>query len=149
MQFRKKFNIIVGSILIKYELNDDIGSTGTFTLLQRAKKPKTQVNIVTNKKDIPHAILIRAIQPEVGIDVMLGRRKQKELVPRLSKGPGSLCQALGIHRAHNGMVLNGSSIWLEDRGAVIAQARILISPRIGIDYAEEDALKPWRFLLID
>lgn len=104
-------------------------------------------NIVTNKKEIPHAILVRAIQPEVGIDLMLRRRKKDKLIPTLSSGPGSLCQALGINRVLDGISLNGSRIWLEDRGIVIPQERIQVSPRIGIDYAEEDALKPWRFFL--
>lgn len=104
-------------------------------------------NIVTNQKNIPHAILIRAIQPEAGIDVMLRRRNKKKLVPTLTRGPGSLCQALGINRTHDGFTLDGNSIWLEDRGVLIPTECIQASPRIGVDYAEEDALKPWRFLL--
>jgi len=104
-------------------------------------------NIVTNKKETPHAILIRAIQPEVGVDLMLRRRKKDKLIPTLTNGPGALCQALGINRALDGISLNSSKIWLEDRGVIIPQERIQVSPRIGIDYAEEDALKPWRFSL--
>lgn len=53
-------------------------------------------NIVTNRKNIPHAILIRAIKPEIGIDLMLKRRNQKKIGPNLTNGPGSLCQALGL-----------------------------------------------------
>jgi DNA-3-methyladenine glycosylase len=104
-------------------------------------------NIVTNKKDIPHAILIRAIKPEIGIDVMLRRRNKEKPVATLTSGPGSLCQALGITRDQNGLVLDGESIWLEDRHVNISQEQIQSSPRIGVDYAEEDALKPWRFCL--
>lgn len=104
-------------------------------------------NIVTNKKDIPHAILIRAIQPLEGIDIMLHRRKKEKMTPALTSGPGSLCQALGITRTHDGITLDSNSIWVEDRGIVIPPEHILETPRIGVAYAEEDALKPWRFLL--
>ena len=104
-------------------------------------------NIVTNKKDIPHAILIRAIRPETGIDVMLRRRNKEKFLPTLTSGPGSLCQALGINKSHDGVALDSNSIWLEDQGVIIPAEHIQESPRIGIDYAEEDALKPWRFLL--
>lgn len=102
-------------------------------------------NIVTNKKDIPHAILIRAIRPEIGIEVMQRRRKKKGNISVLSNGPGSLCQALGINRNFDGITLDSSYIWLEDRGIIIPPEDIVVSPRVGIDYAEEDALKPWRF----
>lgn len=105
------------------------------------------LNIVTNKKDIPHAILIRALKPEVGIDLMLRRRHQKKIGPSLTNGPGSLCQALGITKIYDGCQLDGQHIWLEDRGINILPQQIEESPRIGIDYAEEDALKPWRFTL--
>lgn len=104
-------------------------------------------NIVVNQKDIPQAVLIRAIKPEIGIDVMLKRRKKQHLVPKLANGPGALCQALGITREHNGMKLDGQHIWLEDRGVVIPPETIQESARIGVDYAEEDADKPWRFFL--
>lgn len=102
-------------------------------------------NIVTNKKNIPHAILIRAIRPEIGIGTMLLRRKKNKVGPELTNGPGALCQALGINRSHDGIILNGNKIWLEDRGIAISDEDIQASPRIGIDYAEEDALKLWRF----
>jgi DNA-3-methyladenine glycosylase len=104
-------------------------------------------NIVTNQKDIPHAILIRAIRPETGIDVMLHRRNKEKVVATLTAGPGSLCQALGITRAQDGLALDGNKIWLEDHGISIPSEDIRASPRIGIDYAGEDALKPWRFYL--
>ena len=104
-------------------------------------------NIVINKKDIPHGILIRAIRPEVGIDLMLHRRNQKKLLPNLTKGPGSVCKALGIDKTHDRIPLNSSLIWLEDRGIHIPSECIESSPRIGVDYAGEDALKLWRFSL--
>ena len=103
-------------------------------------------NIVTNKEDIPHAVLIRAIKPEIGIEVMLKRRNKEKIVPGLTKGPGSLCQALGMSREHDGCLLDGDHIWLEDRGIHIPDKDIKQTPRIGIDYAEEDAAKPWRYV---
>ncbi|MBS0656438.1 MAG: DNA-3-methyladenine glycosylase [Verrucomicrobia bacterium] len=104
-------------------------------------------NIVTNEKDVPHAILIRAIKPEIGIEVMLRRRGLSRVTAKLASGPGAMCKALGITTLHNGMPLDGTTIWLEDRGAMIAPSDILTTPRIGIDYAGEDVLNPWRFLL--
>jgi DNA-3-methyladenine glycosylase len=105
-------------------------------------------NIVVGKKDIPHAILIRAITPEIGIDTMLRRRRKPRGFPGLTNGPGSLCQALGIAKEHDGLLLTGNHIWLEDHGIIIPAENIEASPRIGIDYAEEHALNPWRFKLI-
>lgn len=105
------------------------------------------LNIVTNREDIPHAILIRAIKPEIGIEAMLGRRNKEKLMPNLTSGPGSVCQALGITRSHDKAILSGEEIWLEDRGVTIPREKIKALPRVGVDYAEEDALKPWRFLI--
>ena len=105
-------------------------------------------NIVTNSHGIPHAVLIRAIEPEIGREHMLERRKKEAFCRSLSSGPGSLTQALGIHVAHNGLGLHGPEIWLEDRGVKVTPDQILARPRVGIDYAGEDALLPWRFILL-
>lgn len=102
-------------------------------------------NIVTNEENIPHAILIRAIQPEEGIETMLHRRGKKKLDRTLTSGPGALAQALGINTTHNGINLTGSSIWLEDHKVAFNPEEIIESPRVGVDYAGEDALLPWRF----
>lgn len=102
-------------------------------------------NIVTNQADIPHAILIRAIEPLVGVDEMLIRRRKLKLTQNLTVGPGALTQALGIHTAHNGLPLTGPEIWLEDHGIYYGNKNIGAGPRIGVDYAGEDALHPWRF----
>ncbi|PJD97495.1 MAG: 3-methyladenine DNA glycosylase [Parachlamydia sp.] len=102
-------------------------------------------NIVTHQADIPHALLIRAIQPEIGIEVMLKRRKKPTLNRTIAGGPGSLTQALGIKLSHSGFLLRCPPIWVEDRGICLTPANILSSPRIGIDYAGEDALLPWRY----
>jgi DNA-3-methyladenine glycosylase len=102
-------------------------------------------NIVTNQAGIPHAILIRAIEPVDGIAIMLKRRRKAQWDKTLAGGPGALSQALGIALHHNGEPLTGSLIWVEDRGMMINDDDILASPRVGIDYAGEDALLPWRF----
>jgi len=101
-------------------------------------------NVVTNKKDEPHAVLIRALQPDVGISHMQERRKTKK---NLTSGPGSVCKALGIDRSHNCHDLTSAPIWIEDRGVVMEEFSILSTPRIGVSYAGEHALFPWRFLL--
>lgn len=98
-------------------------------------------NIVVNKKNIPEAILIRALKPFIGTDVMKERNPSKNFL----NGPGSLCKSLQITKKLNGENLLGSKIWIEDRGVKIKDKNILKLKRIGIDYAKEDALLPWRF----
>lgn len=104
-------------------------------------------NIVTGKRDMAHAILIRAIEPTDNVEIMLERRNLTKLSPRLTTGPGSLTQALGIRTEHTGLslVAGDSPIWLEDRGEVILEENIIASPRVGVGYAEECALWDWRF----
>lgn len=104
-------------------------------------------NVITNQEGIPHAILIRAIQPLVGIETMLQRRHKQKIDCNLTSGPGTLTQALGINVMHNGLPLNGSRIWIEDKGIQIQKSEIEELPRVGVDYAGEDALLPWRFRL--
>lgn len=100
------------------------------------------LNVVTNVKGVPHAVLIRALMPTHGLELMEKRRKRKE---NLCSGPGALCQALGITRKHNALPLTEQPLWIEDRGTLIEN--IASGPRIGIDYAKEDALLPWRFFV--
>jgi DNA-3-methyladenine glycosylase len=104
-------------------------------------------NIVTNVEGIPHAILIRAIEPSDGIDQMLLRRNMKEVSPKLSGGPGTLTQALGIKTTQTQTDLTGEQIWLEDRGFLVPEDEIIAGPRVGVSYAGEDAENPWRFQL--
>jgi DNA-3-methyladenine glycosylase len=106
------------------------------------------MNVVTNEKGKADAVLIRALKPLAGIDRMLERAKANS-IKRLTSGPGKLTKALGIGRKLNGQSLKGSEIWIEDQGITIARRHVVSSPRIGIDYAEEDALLPWRFSLKD
>lgn len=103
------------------------------------------LNIVTNKKQLADAVLIRAIQPVDGIEYMLTRRGFDALNYKLTAGPGVLSIALGITTQHYGEDLSGKSIWLEDHQQVIVDDDILCSPRVGVGYAGEDAIRPWRF----
>lgn len=106
-------------------------------------------NIVTAPVGIPHAILLRGGEPLEGIDIMLQRRKMDRLAYRLTAGPGTVAQALGLTRDLDGQSLQGPNIWLEDRGIQIKPAQIKAGPRIGVDYAGDHALWPYRFWLKD
>jgi DNA-3-methyladenine glycosylase len=112
-------------------------------------------NIVTNVKDIPHAVLIRGIVPESGIPVMLERSGKKVFGKDSGTGPGKVSTLLGIHFSHTGMDLTRKikektidGIWVEDRGIDIAEKNIIVKTRVGVDYAGEDAKRPYRFVLV-
>ena len=102
-------------------------------------------NIVTNKENIPHAVLIRAIQPRDGIEIMLQRRNKKKVDQSLTTGPGSLTRALGITVKDSGTFLMDNLIWLEDQNINYTNQDILATPRVGVQYAGKDAQNPWRF----
>ena len=102
-------------------------------------------NIVTNKENIPHAVLIRAIQPRDGIEIMLQRRNKKKIDQSLTAGPGSLTRSLGITVKDSGTFLMNNLIWLEDQNINYSNQDILSTPRVGVQYAEKDAQNPWRF----
>ena len=102
-------------------------------------------NVVTNEIDTPHAILIRAGKPFDGIDVMERRRNKQATDISFLNGPGSLGQALGITTTLSGTSLLEDKIWIEDRKISVSPEKILSGPRVGIDYAEEDAKRPYRF----
>jgi DNA-3-methyladenine glycosylase len=104
-------------------------------------------NIVTNKQEIPHAVLIRAIKPTHGIETILHRRKSSKLTKDICMGPGKVTQALGISREHNDKPLRNGFIWIEKSSDKISSNQIIITPRIGVDYAGEDAKLPYRFVL--
>ena len=100
-------------------------------------------NIVTNREEVAEAVLVRAIEPLEGVEVMLERRGHDKLTTALTSGPGKLTEALGIDLQHDRTLLTDNEIWLEDRGIDIGQ--IETSPRIGVAYAGSDALLPWRY----
>ena len=106
-----------------------------------------QFNVVTNVAELPHAVLIRAVEPVEGIQLMR-KRRHGQSDHNLSNGPGKLCIAMGIDRKLDAADLLGDRVWLED-SENINRSRIMSGPRIGIDYAEEWIDKPWRFWIRD
>jgi DNA-3-methyladenine glycosylase len=106
-------------------------------------------NVVTNLSDIPHAVLIRALEPLHGIEDMLIRTGKKKADFTLTKGPGNVSKALGIHTTHTGMSLQSNELFIADDGLVIKRSEIIATPRIGVDYAGNDALLPYRFVRKD
>lgn len=102
-------------------------------------------NIVTNQKGIPDAVLLRGIKPLDGIDLMMERRNKNKITNTFSSGPGSASEALGIKTIHNNLSLVGNEIWIEDQGIIINPNEIRHAPRIGVAYAQEDALLEYHF----
>ncbi len=106
-----------------------------------------QFNVVTNVEGVPHAVLIRALQPVERIELMRQRRHGQP-DRQLTNGPGKLCIAMGIDRTLDRADLLGNQVWLED-GETIPPRKIASGPRIGINYAEDWVDKPWRFWVKD
>ncbi|GEJ44463.1 DNA-3-methyladenine glycosylase [Chryseobacterium sp. ON_d1] len=104
-------------------------------------------NVVTSVEDEPHAVLVRAVEPLIGKEIMELRRNMPASKPSISAGPGSAAKALGIDRSFNRKKLTENEIWIEDHGIVYQPDEIISGPRIGVAYAEEDALLPWRFFV--
>lgn len=104
-------------------------------------------NVVSSVKDEPHAVLIRAIEPLVGKNIMENRRKMSVAKATISSGPGSLAKALGIDQSFNKKDLTEDEVWIEDQGIRYTVEEIVATPRIGVAYAQEDALLPWRFFV--
>ena len=104
-------------------------------------------NIITNVQNRADAVLVRAIAPEEGLPEMLLRRNMPAVKPNLTAGPGVMSIALGINKKLYGADLTGDTVWLEDKGVYIAPEQLAAGPRIGIDYAGDDATLPWRFWL--
>jgi len=102
-------------------------------------------NVVTHRKNTPHAILIRALEPLNGIPVMLERTGKEEPDNSLTRGPGNVSKALGIHTIHTGFSLRSKELFIADDGYQYSNKEILTSPRIGVDYAGKDALLPFRY----
>jgi DNA-3-methyladenine glycosylase len=101
-------------------------------------------NIVTNEKDIPHAVLIRGIVPLEGLEIMKNRLRKDITGKGIGIGPGKVSNLLGIHYSATGLDLLGDRIWLEDRGLDLS-ASMLTGTRIGVQYSGEDAFLQYRF----
>jgi DNA-3-methyladenine glycosylase len=106
-------------------------------------------NVVTNVEDVPHAVLIRGIEPVEGTDVMQQRMNKPKLDYTIGKGPGNVCKALGIFTKHTGFSLLGDEIFIADDGFRVSPGNIIASSRIGVSYAGEDATLPYRFSVRD
>jgi DNA-3-methyladenine glycosylase len=104
-------------------------------------------NVVTNKKETPHAILVRALEPIEGITDMLIRVGKPVQDNSLTRGPGNLSKALGLTTAHSGLSLTGAEVFIIDDGFRYLPDQISASPRIGVAYAGEDALLPYRLFI--
>jgi len=105
------------------------------------------LNVVTNEKEIPDAVLIRAIEPIKGIEIMQQRTGKKANDKTITRGPGNVGKALGIFKHHSGLFLLDEEIYLLDDGKKIAAEAIGVSKRIGVESAGADALRPYRFYL--
>lgn len=102
-------------------------------------------NVATNDKNTPHAILLRALEPINGVSTMLKRTGKIKPDYTLTKGPGNLSKAMGISLLQNGFLLNQKELFIANDGMVYSNKEIAASPRIGVDYAGQDALLPYRF----
>ncbi|HEU4606562.1 MAG TPA: DNA-3-methyladenine glycosylase, partial [Chitinophagaceae bacterium] len=104
-------------------------------------------NVVTNMEGIPHAVLVRAIEPVEGIPAMLNRTGKSHAGQGPGRGPGNCSKALGITTLHSGVDLTGDTLFIARDKISDQPLDIGTSPRIGVDYAGEDALLPWRFFV--
>lgn len=104
-------------------------------------------NVITHEADQGDAVLIRAIEPITGIDIMQKRRAMSHTDKRLTGGPGRLSQALGIDKRLYGASMQGPDVWIEPPQNISDPLTIVSGPRIGIDYAGEDKDLPWRYWL--
>lgn len=104
-------------------------------------------NVVTNAKEVPHAILVRALEPLEGIPEMLLRTGKAKADFTLTRGPGNVAKALGLFVKHTGTQLDSEEIWIADDGFVYRDEEVLATARIGVDYAGDHALWPYRFIV--
>ncbi|HEX8507788.1 MAG TPA: DNA-3-methyladenine glycosylase [Hymenobacter sp.] len=103
-------------------------------------------NIATHDAAHPDTVLIRAVEPTVGLPEMLQRRGLLAVARSLTAGPGVMSQALGITPALTGLAVTGPEMWFEDHGETVAAADVVASARVGLEYAGlEAAGLPWRF----
>jgi DNA-3-methyladenine glycosylase len=104
-------------------------------------------NVVTNIQDVPHAVLIRAAEPLIGIEIMLQRTGKKVVDNTLTRGPGNVSRALGIYTQHTGEDLKSRIFFIAADSFRLTKMQVASTPRIGVQYAAEDALLPYRFFI--
>ena len=105
------------------------------------------MNVVTNKKEVPDAVLIRAVEPMEGIEKMLERTGKKVLDNTLTRGPGNVGKALGLFKKHSGLYLLDDEISICDDGYRVKENELGSSKRIGVESAGADGLLPYRFYI--
>jgi DNA-3-methyladenine glycosylase len=104
-------------------------------------------NVITNKKDIPHGVLIRALEPIEGIEHMLERTGKLPGDISITKGPGNLSSAMGMNKIHSGGNVFSKEIFIADDGLRYKKNEIIVTKRIGVEGAREDAKLPYRFIV--
>jgi len=104
-------------------------------------------NIVTAKEGVAHAVLVRAVEPLEGKDIMLQRTGKKKWDDNITSGPGRLGKAFGFHTLQCGLSLQSKELFVADDGFVVKKEGLVSSPRIGVDYAGEHAEWHYRFYL--
>jgi DNA-3-methyladenine glycosylase len=103
------------------------------------------MNVVTQESDIAEAVLLRAAEPVAGLETIRMRRPKAKREVDLMSGPGKICAALAIDRSLDGEPLDGETLFVTKRDAEIADDDIVVSPRVGVDYAGDAAHWPLRF----
>jgi DNA-3-methyladenine glycosylase len=105
-------------------------------------------NVITHIEGMPHAILIRAIEPIAGFEMILERTNRKKIDHTIGAGPGLVSLCMGFKKEHTGISLLSDEIWI-DKGASIPKNKIIDSPRVGMNFEGEYKLIPWRFRIKD
>jgi DNA-3-methyladenine glycosylase len=130
---------------------DPLYNTGGFAYIYQLHGYNYCINVVTQKENMPQAVLIRAVEPVEGLELMIRRRKidisRKSKFKNLTNGPSKLCQAMDIDTSLNGIDLSGDELFITRGNGLRSDEEIMATKRIHIDYAEEYKDKPWRFLL--
>jgi len=126
--------------------NETMYAEGGVTYMYICYGIHDMLNIVTGSSGSSHAILIRAIEPIDGIEMMQLRRGNVPL-KRLATGPGALAKALGLRKHHDAYNLNSDEIWIEDKGVIIPEEKIKATGRVGLGCKDPYLTIPWRFLI--
>ena len=127
--------------------NETMFSAGGIVYMYICYGIHDMLNVVTGTDGTSHAVLIRAVDPRVGVDIMRERRGVFNEDTRLCRGPGALAKALGLVKAHNGLNLLEDTIWIEDRNEVVDVGDIIASARVGMNFDGPYKTIPWRFYI--